>query len=220
MSKRILVAVVGLLVGTYSMASAAPARATRNSSGDWSIVAGDTVTPGSDVIYGAAGFPDFSFGWAHGISPTFDAGLKLRLIYGIEHTTNTQFGFGFGAPLRWQLTRGPSLAILFHVEPGIRLYTTDPVAFGFAAPFGFNLEFLTRAPFEFGVGIDWNNTLRVTNGAAYVFGPLVGPFMEYHIDRDLVVGLDTRFGVIISAASGGTATNFGFRTQAVLAYRL
>jgi hypothetical protein len=216
-----LVAVVGVCLGTVSVASAAPARGGR-ATGDWSILAADTVTSGSDVLYGAAGFPDFSFGWAHGVSPGFDAGLKLSLIYGVENTTNTKFGFGLGAPLRWEVGRGPSVHVLFHVDPGIRLYTFDPAVFGFAAPLGINVEFLTRAPVKFGFGADMHNTLSITgnNSPVYAFGPLVGPFIEYHVDRDLAIGFDTRFGAIISIASGNTNTDFGFRAQAVIAYRM
>ena len=52
------------------------------------------------------------------------------------------------------------------------------------------------------------------------FGPLIGPYLEYHVDRNLVVGLDTRFGAIIDAYSSdapfhgsGTQSRFGFRAQ-------
>jgi hypothetical protein len=219
MSKRMLVAVVGVCLGTASVASAAPARGGR---GDWSILAADTVTSGSDVLYGAAGFPDFSFGWAHGVSPGFDAGLKLALIYGVEGTTNTKFGFGLSAPLRWAVGRGPSVHVLFHLDPGIRLYTFDPARFGFAAPFGLNVEFMTKLPVKIGFGADMNNTLAITgnNSPIYVFGPMVGPFVEYHVDPHLSIGFDTRFGVAIGIASGNTDTEFAFRTQAVVAYRM
>jgi hypothetical protein len=73
-----------------------------------------------------------------------------------------------------------------------------------------------------GLGLDWASTLFVTGAGtpAYVFGPLVGPFFEYHIDRQLAIGLDTRFGAIISANEFGTNSRFGLRAQMVLAYRL
>jgi len=52
----------------------------------------------------------------------------------------------------------------------------------------------------------------------FILGPLFGPAFEYHVDRDLTIGLNTRFGPIIETAGG--ATRFGFLTQMLLAYRL
>jgi hypothetical protein len=49
-------------------------------------------------------------------------------------------------------------------------------------------------------------------------GPMFGPALEYHLDRQLTVGFNTRFGSIFSTRGGGG--EFGFVTQALLAYRL
>jgi len=47
---------------------------------------------------------------------------------------------------------------------------------------------------------------------------MFGPAFEYHVDRQLTVGFDTRFGPIFSTRGGGG--EFGFVTQMLLAYRL
>jgi len=217
---------IGIVVlGVAALVSAQPAAAQpRQGGGNWSILGAETLAPGTDAVHGEFGWPDVSFGYTHGISPGFDIGAKMSLVYGFENTTvNSEFGMAFAIPLRWSLARQGSAHLLFHVDPGFRFYTYDPVLFGFQFPFGLNLEFpVQNAPLKLGVGIDFNASLFVTGNAtpAFVFGPLVGPYLEYHIDRNLAVGIDTRFGPIIEAFDGGTDTRFGFRTQMLLAYHL
>jgi len=220
MTHRVLCA----LVATAALAVARPAAAQAHDVGDWSILGAETVKPGSDVIYGAFGWPDASFGFTHGMNPNFDLGFRFSLVYGVENTTTSQFGIAAAMPLRWAFGRPGNVHLLFHFDPGLRLYTYDPTPFGFQFPVGLNLEFLTRAPFKFGLGADFNMSLFVTGGREpeFVFGPLFGPFLEYHVDRQLAIGFDTRFGAIIDAASSPseTVTRFGFRAQLLLAYRL
>ena len=68
-------------------------------------------------------------------------------------------------------------------------------------------------------GVELPMTLFVTPSPVdFWLGPLFGPAFEYHVDRELTLGLNTRFGPIIETA-GGT-THFGFVTQLLIAYRL
>jgi hypothetical protein len=211
-------------LATLLLAAPAAARA-QGRAADWSVIGGETVATGADVVYGAFGWPDATFGYTHGMSRDFDLGFKLQLVYGIENTTDTQFGMAFAVPLRWTVARRRNVSVLFHVDPGIRFYTFSDVAFGFQLlPFGLNVAIQPIPALAVGMGFDWNSTLFVTGGGTpqYLFGPLVGPFFEYHLDRQLAIGLDTRFGAIIDAGDfgGSPFTRFGLRTQMVLAYRM
>jgi len=214
------VALAGLLLAATPAAAQAQGRAS-----DWSVLGGETVAPGADVVHGAFGWPDATFAYTHGMSRDFDVGAKMQLVYGVENTTDTQFGMAFAVPLRWTVARQRNVSVLFHVDPGIKFYTTNPVLFGFQLlPFGLNLEIQPTSALGVGIGFDWNSTLFVTGGVTpqYLFGPMVGPFFEYHVDRQLAIGLDTRFGAIIDAGDffGSPITRFGLRAQMVLAYRL
>ena len=213
------VALAGLLLAVTPAAAQTYGRV-----GDWSVLGGETVAPGSDVVYGSFGWPDATFAYTHGMSRDFDLGFKLQLIYGFENTTLDQFGMGFTVPLRWTVARQRNISVLFHIDPGIRFYTTDPdTLFGFELlPFGLNVQIQPAPQLGIGLGFDWSSTLFVTGGGtpAYVFGPLVGPYLEYHIDRHLALGLDTRFGAIIATNDFGTDSRFGFRAQMMLAYKL
>jgi hypothetical protein len=52
----------------------------------------------------------------------------------------------------------------------------------------------------------------------FALGPLFGPAVEYHVDRQLSVGLNTRFGPMFF--TNGGFSQFGFITQLLLAYRI
>jgi hypothetical protein len=221
-------AVAVLALALHAGEASAQTRAGSATAGGhrWSLLGGETVPAGTNVLYAAAGWPDFTFGYTHGMSSTFDLGLRFSLLYGVEYTTNTEFGMALAVPLRFHLLRQANMSMLFHVDPGLRLYTTDPVVFGFQFPLGVALGFSVAPDVRLGLGLDFHAALFVTGRRTqFFFGPLVGPFLEYHLDR-LAVGIDTRFGPVVDAYSagdflqGGTTTEFGFRAQAVFAYRL
>src|SRR5437870_4394496 len=68
-------------------------------------------------------------------------------------------------------------------------------------------------------GIALPMTLMVSPSPVRFFiGPLFGPAVEYHVDRQLTVGLNTRFGTIIN--TNNNASEFGLTMQALLAWRL
>jgi hypothetical protein len=193
----------------------------------WSVVGTETVS-GRPVLDVQTGWPSTTFGYTFGMSPTSDIGVRLGLLYGYEGTTNSQFGLSFYAPFRFQLLENRDFRLLFHVDPGLKLYTTSSAQFGFQFPVGVVMGFPIRPDLEVGVGLDFNMTLLVTGNFSpqFIFGPAAGPYVEYHPAPNLSVGLNTRFGAAIDAYSsyagsnGGTTTNFAFTTQLFLGYRL
>lgn len=193
----------------------------------WSVVGTETVSgrPALDV---QSGWPSTTFGYTFGLSPTADVSLRLGLLYGYEGTTSSQFGLSFYAPMRFQLLQSRDFKLLFHVDPGLKLYTMRNAQFGFQFPVGLVMGFPVQPNLEVGVGLDFNMTLLVTGDRSpqFIFGPAAGPYVEYHPTPNLAVGLNTRFGAAIDAYSsfqgspGGTGTEFAFTTQLFLGYRL
>ncbi len=212
--------IVWTLVGALILATPLAARA---SAGDWSILGARTLEPGSDVISGSLGWPDFTMQYTHGVRSGFDVGGRFQLLWGVENRIDApQFGIAGAVPLRWALPSRGKIRLLFHVDPGLRLYTLNPIAFGFQMPFGANLEFPVPQPVSLGLGADFDATFFfVGSGApAFFFGPLIGPYFEYQFDPSLSFGIDMRFGAVIDAGAGGTDAGFGLRVQMMLAYRL
>ena len=201
--------------------------AARSGLTGWSIV-GTEIQSGRPSVDVQAGWPSTSFGYTFGMSPTADVSLRLGMLYGYEGTTDSQFGLAFYAPMRFQLLKSRDFKLLFHVDPGLKLYTTTNAQFGFQFPVGVVMGFPVQPNLELGVGLDFNMTLLVTGNFApqFIFGPAAGPYVEYHPTPDLAVGLNTRFGAAIDAYSsfegipGGTSTRFAFTTQLFLGYRL
>jgi len=193
--------------------------------GSWSVVGAEVdAHPAFDV---QAGWPSTTFGYTFGLSPTADAGVRFGLLYGYEDTTSTQFGLSLYAPFRIALPGNQQFHWLFHVDPGLKLYTETPAAFGFQFPVGLVLGFPVRHGLEVGLGVDLAMSLLVTGAFSprFTFGPMVGPYVEFHPQPHLAVGLNTRFGAAIEAlssyqgVSGGTQTNFAFVTQLFVGVR-
>jgi hypothetical protein len=226
---RTVVAAVALLAVTAPAVAVAQSDGGRSGLTGWSVVGTETVS-GRAVIDVQTGWPSTTFGYTFGMSPTSDVSLRMGMIYGDElvGAANYPFGLSFYAPMRFQLLKSKDFKLLFHVDPGLKLYTTSNANFGFQFPVGVVMGFPVQPNLEIGVGLDFNMALLVTGNFApqFVFGPAVGPYVEYHATPDLSVGLNTRFGASIDSYSsyagidGGTRTNFAFTTQLFVGYRL
>jgi hypothetical protein len=201
--------------------------------GDWSVV-GSEINTGKPFEDVQAGWPNVNFGYTFNLSKTSDIGLRFGLLYGVEGTTSTQFGIGLWAPIRFQLSRSEKFNLIFHVDPGVRLYfagstcvagtdicaNTSKTQFGFTFPVGVVGGFPVGHNLEIGGGFDLNLALVVTSPVNFVIGPWAGPYVEYHFDDpNIAIGLNTRFGVVIPTAKD-SSTSFAFLVQAFAGYRL
>jgi hypothetical protein len=190
--------------------------------GDYSIV-GAEINTGKPVEDIQAGWPNVNFGYTFGLSKAMDMGFRFGFLYGVEGTTNTQFGLGAWVPLRFQLSRGDKFNLLFHVDPGMRVYfahDNSNTLFAITAPVGLVMGFPVAPNLEIGGGLDFMMALNLTDPVTFVFTPWAGPYVEYHIpDSKVALGVNSRFGVAIPTTSGTSAT-FAFTAQAFVGYRL
>jgi hypothetical protein len=210
---------IGAALLCAAAVSPAFAQARTSPGGQYSLLSGTTVPAGTDVVSGEFGWPSASFGFTHGTGPSSDLGFKFDLLYGFENTTTSQFGIGFRVPLRFMIHRRDRISVLAHVDPGIKIYTTTPAIFGFQWPIGLTVGYAASPEFNVAFGFELPMTLVVTpSPVQMILGPMFGPAFEYHVDRQLTVGFNTRFGPMFSTRGGGG--EFGFVTQMLLAYRL
>ncbi|HKA88491.1 MAG TPA: hypothetical protein VKE22_12550 [Haliangiales bacterium] len=214
----------------------------------WSYAAADTVGDGQSVIGGELGWPDVTLGFLYGVSKNVDVGAKLELAYGLEGTTSIHFGFGLRVPIRVNFVKKDKLSVLAHFDPGVKIYTGtldkdfnqatgsyfDKMFFGITFPVGLAVAFSPTREWSIGLGVDVNLGLGVAGVGALSFGisPMAGPEIEYRIDDQIVIGLNTRFGAGIAITSdtqypeigryipGDTITKFAFKTQLVLGYKM
>ncbi|MFL5424950.1 MAG: hypothetical protein ACJ783_07930 [Myxococcales bacterium] len=205
---------------------------TASRSTNYSIFGADTVPAGVDVAEAEFGWPAITFGFLHGLSPTSDVGVKFDLLFGVEGESQdgfSQFGIGARVPFRIHALRKDKVGVLFHVDPGIKLHTFSPAWFGIAFPVGVTFAYAAHNDFTVAFGVDLPMTLFVTpSPVAFFIGPQFGPAFEYHVDRELTIGLNTRFGPVIRTATpgfdvpgvSGNGTEFGFTIELGLGYRL
>jgi len=217
---------IQVLVLTMAVALEANAQTRRTTdipapvTGRYSLLGGETVGSGVNVVSGEFGWPGVTFGITHGLSRDTDVGAKFDLLFGVEGDTNaSQFGIGFRVPYRMVALRSDRLSVLLHVDPGIKLFTYSPAVFGLAFPVGAVFGYTATRDVTVGFGVDLNMALYVTpSPVRFVISPMFGPAVEFHVDPRLAVGINTRFGPVIFTNGGGT--DFGFVTQLLLAYRM
>ena len=213
-----LIAVATALAGTEALAQ-----------DKWSLNGGDTVRNGGDMIAGEFGWPDASFQWSHGTSDKVDVGLRFSLLYGVEYTTDfTHFGVGLGVPIRIQVARSNKISALVFLEPGLRVYTANQfsnhAAFGPEWPVGVQLGIHVTPELTITAGLLFHMWLDVTEpgnlNPIFVMAPLTGVGVEYHVDHNLGVGLDMKFGPTVLLVGGNDDEEFGMKLQAGIIYHL
>src|SRR5919201_1280685 len=186
-----------------TLAVALPAAAQRRTTdisapttGRYSLLGGETVGTGINVVSGEFGWPSVTFGVTHGLSRDTDVGAKFDLLFGVEGATEaSQFGIGFRVPYRMVALRSDRLSVLLHIDPGIKLFTTSPAAFGLAFPVGAVVGYAVNREVTAAFGVDVNMTLYVTpSPVSFWVAPMFGPAVEFRLDPRLTVGINTRFG--------------------------
>ena len=213
------------LVLTMAVALGATAQTRRTTdisapvTGRYSLLGGETVGTGVNVVSGEFGWPSVTFGITHGLSRDTDVGAKFDLLFGVEGATQaSQFGIGFRVPYRMVALRSDRLSVLLHVDPGIKLFTYSPALFGIAFPVGAIVGYAVNRDITAAFGVDVNMTLYVTpSPVSFWISPMFGPAVEFHVDPRLAVGINTRFGPVLPSTGG---SSFGFVTQLMLAYRM
>src|SRR5919202_3092943 len=163
---RALIQVFVLTMAVALQATAQTRRTTDISapaSGRYSLLGGETVGTGTNVVSGEFGWPSITFGVTHGLARDTDVGAKFDLLFGVEGATEaSKFGVGFRVPYRMVAMRSDRMSVLLHVDPGIKLFTTSPVLFGFGFPVGLVVRYDAKRDLTHAVADDLNIALYAT----------------------------------------------------------
>jgi len=211
--------IAATMLAAFAATAAPETSASPASPEHWSVATGETVSPDRDAIAFAAGWPGISFTYLHGTSDRSDVGLKLDVLYAFENTTDTAFGAGLDVPLRLVVNRSDRVSVGLQVEPGLRIYTQNS-----------QTDFMTRFPVSGVVGIQATPVLRLgafagltmavnwTHTQFFEIGPQFGLTGEYMVDRNLMVGLDAKFGPQFYTSNSSSA--LAFTAQILIGYRM
>jgi hypothetical protein len=187
----------------------------------WGVHTGDTIGTGDNLIYGEAGWPGVSAGFAHGLNDRLEIGGRLDTYYGVEGTPHAFFGLGFAATIRYTLVRSPRFSAEVHVFPGFKFDFFDPAAvFGFNFPIGAEAGYHITKQATVSAGFDLGLYGAFTSPGYFCVAPMGGPGFEYHLDDHITFGLVTRFGGAAVTGNAVTFGDFAFRLQGFFAYRM
>lgn len=213
-------ATVAALLVVLAAAAARAQTTPPGAPGHWSVATGETVTPDRDAIALWAGWPGFSFAYLHGFSDRSDMGLKFDLLLAQENTTDSAFGAGFDVPLRLVVQRADRVSIAVQIEPGLRVYTQNSQTnFMTRFPVGGVLGLQATPELRLAVSADLTMAINWTHTQFFEIGPLFGLAGEYRADKNLILGMQAKFGPQFYTVSGSN-TDFAFSVQALVGYRM
>ena len=212
-------ALIAALFPTLAVAQTSSAPAP-GAPGHWSTITGETVSAEKDAIAIGLGWPGIRFDYLHGLSDRSDVAGRVELLYGVENTSVSKFGFGFAAPLRLVVTRKDKILLGLHFDPGIRVYTDNTQTdFFLRFPVGGLLGIQATPELRLAAAVDLNMAVQIPHTAFFQIGPAFGFATEFMVDKNLQVGLNTRFGPQFRTIAG-TGADFAFTTEIAVGYRL
>jgi hypothetical protein len=160
------------------------------------------------------------FDYKHGVSDRADVGFQLEMLYGLENTDYSKFGFGFNVPLRLVVNRQEKLLLGLHFDPGIRVYTDSYATDVYLRfPVGGIVGIQVAPEFRIAATFDMNMALQIPHTTFFEVNPSFGFAAEYLVDKNLQAGLNARFGPEFTTVSG-SGSRFAFTTEIVIGYRL
>jgi hypothetical protein len=222
---RALLALCALCaVGSAAGAQPAPVRMTPVFTGQrpWTLTCAEAGGFG-DQLSVQLGWPSVSLGYTHPLGPDVDLGARLDLLYGVESSVDViKAGLGVRAPLRWTAVRQGAVSVLLHADPGVKYYSYSPAQLGLALPLGATVGLRLANDLWAAASLDLPMTLffHGVAGTAFALGVQPGFSLEYALDKQIGLSLDTRLGPVLSASYFANPPVFGFRAQVGLSYRL
>lgn len=170
----------------------------------WSLLAGDTVGAGQNVLSAQLGWPGVSVGLLHGGTSRFDIGGKFTFNWGQEGLVEVvEPGIKLQAWMRLMLARMPQASLALVFQPGPIFYFHEfGTQVGLALPVSLVAGIPVGSALMLNLGLDVPFHVYFGEGGGPVFPLLVGGGLEYFIDRNLEVNFNVRMGPSIFPDSG------------------
>lgn len=187
-----------------------------------SVLGGNAMGTGTDVVHAQVGWPGVSGTYLHGYNDKTDIGVKFGFNYGFESLITT-FGVNPGLKLqgvlRYELVDKPTYNIGLRIEPGFFTYFDSNFIFGMTLPVGvhagfpinekFSVHAVGEIPFSFGIGDN-----------IWIVPFVVGGGVEYSVTPDIALTATLRTGPALVAFSGGSSAEFYYQTLVGAAFKI
>lgn len=190
------VAVVGLVLASAAAAQPlGPPPMERGGQG-WSVLSGQTVGAGQNVVAAQLGWPGLSGTFLHGFSDRLDLGGGLALNYGEEGLRNTFTpGIKLQVLSRYMLLSTPAFNLGVSVAPGALFYfhSYDTLT-SFTLPVGMQLGLPLGSAIMMHAGVDLPFLWTFGSTGGPVLPILVGGGAEYFLNSQLAATARLRMG--------------------------
>ena len=175
----------------------------------WTVESGNTVGAGANVFHGAVGFPGLDLRLIHGLDNTTDVNARIGLNYAFEGLTEgTRFEFTAQVGIRKELlTLGRNMKLAGRFDPGI-IVAASPGQFGLKIPVGLELGIPLSQPLMLNVSFDLPMFFTFGDVNAFYIPLLFGAGVEYLVQPNLAVTGKVKVGPTFGTgdASGSAFT--------------
>lgn len=191
---------VVLAAATVLAAPAAWAQEGQRSYGGgqgWSLLAGETVGSGANVLSANVGWPGLQLGFTHGATDRLDLGARVAFVWGEQRiTSRTHPGLKgqLFAKLKLLDTNKLNLALSFAPGPFVSWRPFQDALVGLELPVGLHLGIPVGSAVMVNFGFDVPFWVTFGTGSNAYTQMLVGGGVEYFLDRNLALQLNLRIG--------------------------
>ncbi len=187
-----------------------------------SVLGGNAMGTGNQVVHLQAGFPGVSGTYLQGYNDKTDLGVKLGFNYDLESIVASGAinpGFKLQGVARFELVDQPAYNIGLRIEPGFFTYFDNDFLFGMTLPVGVHVGFpindklsvhaVGEIPFSFGF-----------TDSFWLIPFAFGGGVEYSIQPNIALTATARLGPAIVDFGGATSGEFYYQTLVGVAFKI
>lgn len=171
----------------------------------YSVLSGETVGTGNNVLFGELGFPGLSAEILHGMNSQFDLGGKFTFDYGLEgRTDRVDPELKLNIVGRVNLLKKPKFNMGLHFDPGFFLWFDNGTHAGVAFPVGLQAGIPTSSALTITLSFDVATSLFLSDVETYALIPILfGAGVEYRLDPNTLLTFRLSMGPGIHTSTGG-----------------
>ena len=184
----------------------------------WTVDSGETVGAGANVAAAAVGYPGLDLRLIHGLDATTDVNARVGFNYAFEGITRgTRFEFTAQVGIRKELLKfGQNMKLAGRFDPGI-LWAASPGQFGIKIPIGLEMGIPFSERIILNGSLDLPMFFTFGDFSAFYIPLLFGGGIEYLLEPHIALTGKVKVGPTFITNGGGT--QFTLYVLAGVAYK-